>query len=365
MVTTSSFVYHYPNAQVITPDIGLGEEINQPIIATSDGNISQDNEGSIVNANNWTVVSGNWTIDNATLHGGSLQNTTSLLNRIILDPTPPENITEVSTSFKVNNLDTDRANYASIVYSFINGSNFKLAGINIYGGAIYAVGYTIDNGTQVAEPVWPGVKTDLLWTPGSTYNVTLVNYGTSLGLLINGTEYLNQNINNDLINEGEMGLSYGRIQDITFLDFKTNTLKPQKISNDIQSSTNGDSIITSDTQTVLLDGTTLPENSFIHLYDTTPYQISSGHISAKLPCNDDGSTEISILVGRAPSLSPIELEYVSDLSVLGESCLYTADIHSSESNPITDLALGNNSTDDIDFTDTNSVVISIKEISKI
>ena len=32
-----------------------------------------------------------------------------------------------------------------------------------------------------------------------------------------------------------------------------------------------------DSQTVLLEGLTIPANDFIHLYDTTPYMIKVGH----------------------------------------------------------------------------------------
>ncbi len=109
----------------------------------------------------------------------------------------------------------------------------------------------------------------------------------------------------------------------------------------------------------------LPENSYIHLYDTTPYQIVSGHVAAKLPCDEDNSTEVRVLAGQAPNLAPIDLEYIPDLSSPGEICLYHADLKSSESNAITDIAIGNNSPDDIDFPDTSSVVISVSEISRI
>ena len=43
---------------------------------------------------------------------------------------------------------------------------------------------------------WPGIQTDLTWTPGATFNLTLVNQGSSLDLLINGTEYLTRSIDN-------------------------------------------------------------------------------------------------------------------------------------------------------------------------
>ncbi len=41
------------------------------------------------------------------------------------------------------------------------------------------------------------------------------------------------------------------------------------------------STVTRDSQTVLLEGESLPEGSFIHLYDSTPYEIMNGHIASK------------------------------------------------------------------------------------
>ena len=34
-----------------------------------------------------------------------------------------------------------------------------------------------------------------------------------------------------------------------------------------------------DSAVILLEGKTIPANDFIHLYDTTPYMIKSGHIA--------------------------------------------------------------------------------------
>ena len=120
--------------------------------------------------------------------------------------------------------------------------------------------------------------------------------------------------------------------------------------------------VTRDSQTVLLEGETLPEGSFIHLYDSTPYQIMNGHIAAKLPCNDANSTDVNVLIGQAPNLLPAELEFVGPLSTPGELCLYHVDVASDETTPITDIAIQNNSTEDIDFPATSTIVIGVNEI---
>jgi hypothetical protein len=121
--------------------------------------------------------------------------------------------------------------------------------------------------------------------------------------------------------------------------------------------------VTRDSQTVLLEGETLPEGSFIHLYDSTPYQIMNGHIAAKLPCSDANSTDVNVLIGQAPNLLPAELEFVGPLSTPGELCLYHVDVASDETTPITDIAIQNNSTEDIDFPATSTIVIGVNEIA--
>ena len=123
------------------------------------------------------------------------------------------------------------------------------------------------------------------------------------------------------------------------------------------------STVTRDSQTVLLEGQSLPEDSFIHLYDSTPYKIMNGHIAAKLPCNDANSTEVNVLIGQAPNLQPAEVEFVGPLSTPGELCLYHIDIASDETTPITDIAIQNNSTEDIDFPATSTIVLGVNEIA--
>ena len=123
------------------------------------------------------------------------------------------------------------------------------------------------------------------------------------------------------------------------------------------------STVTRDSLTVLLEGESLPQDSFIHLYDSTPYKIMNGHIAAKVPCNDANSTEVNVLIGQAPNLQPAELEFVGPLSTPGELCLYHVDIASDETTPITDIAIQNNSTEDIDFPATSTIVLGVNEIA--
>jgi len=120
-----------------------------------------------------------------------------------------------------------------------------------------------------------------------------------------------------------------------------------------------------DSATVLLEDVTIPAGSFIHLYDSTPYKIASGHVAAKLPCNTDNATDVNVLVGQAPNVSSSELEFIPELSNSGELCLYHVDLASDSANTITDIAIQNNSTDDIEFPATSTVVIGVNEISEL
>ena len=133
--------------------------------------------------------------------------------------------------------------------------------------------------------------------------------------------------------------------------------------NSLENGTSHANTVTRDSQTILLEGESLPEGSFIHLYDSTPYQIMNGHIAAKLPCNDANSTDVNVLIGQAPNLQPAELEFVGPLSTPGGLCLYHVDVASNETTPITDIAIQSNSTENIDFPATSTIVIGVNEIA--
>src|SRR5712691_12698502 len=99
-----------------------------------------------------------------------------------------------------------------------------------------------------------------------------------------------------------------------------------------------------DSAVILLEGKTLPANDFIHLYDTTPYMIKSGHIAAKLPCDASSTSTLKILIGQAPNLKPAALELVKPLSTPGKMCLYHVDVASQPGGQpgiITDIAIQN------------------------
>ena len=118
-----------------------------------------------------------------------------------------------------------------------------------------------------------------------------------------------------------------------------------------------------DTVTLLLFGQMIPGNSYIHLYDSSPYKIVNGHIAAKIPCNDDSEAELNILTGSAPSFQPAELELIDgNLSTPGELCLYHVDIPQKNVTTTTDIAIQNPTDSTIEFPETSTVVVGVNEI---
>jgi hypothetical protein len=121
---------------------------------------------------------------------------------------------------------------------------------------------------------------------------------------------------------------------------------------------------------------TIPASGFIHLYDTTPYSIQNGHVAAKIPCEEDSTPLLDILVGVAPNLSPAPLELVANLSSPGELCLYHVDLPApleqanvttttaNATTMVTDIAISNPGDEDVTLPSTSTVVIGVNEIAR-
>ena len=129
----------------------------------------------------------------------------------------------------------------------------------------------------------------------------------------------------------------------------------------------------------LLADHTIPASGFIHLYDTTPYSVKNGHVAAKIPCDDESTPLLDILVGVAPDLTPAPLELNANLSTAGELCLYHTDLPAPDqanttttsanatttnATMITDIAISNPGDDDVTLPSTSTVVIGINEIAR-
>jgi hypothetical protein len=117
-----------------------------------------------------------------------------------------------------------------------------------------------------------------------------------------------------------------------------------------------------DSQTQLLDGETVSAAGFIHLYDSTPYKITNGHVAAHFPCDETSTTPLHITIGQAPNLTPANLAVVPELSNPGTICLYHADIPPNAIFTVTDIAIHNPTNSDVVFPVDSTVVIGVNEI---
>jgi hypothetical protein len=112
--------------------------------------------------------------------------------------------------------------------------------------------------------------------------------------------------------------------------------------------------------TVPLHGVNLSANQFILLYDSTPYA-SKGHIALNLPCdaNTPNVPMFEVLIGRAPSLTPLALGYIPQISVVPQMCVYHGQFGFGD--PVTDIVLKNISGKTVSLQGPHSVAISTHE----
>ena len=102
----------------------------------------------------------------------------------------------------------------------------------------------------------------------------------------------------------------------------------------------------------------LTSGDYILLMDFTPFVTSiegHSHIALKVPCNEDGTSKVTIVTGIAPNLKTLNIGNAInngtlngdslDLSDAGNSCLYHAELP----NNISDIALVNTSNQTLNF----------------
>jgi hypothetical protein len=121
------------------------------------------------------------------------------------------------------------------------------------------------------------------------------------------------------------------------------------------------SYVVRDSIAELLEGTSIPGGQFIHLYDSTPYMIMNGHVAVNVPCEDNSTASVQVLIGQAPNVTAAELENLPELSTPGEMCLYHVDIAPQEE-VITDVAIANPGEEALEFPPGSTAVIGVNEI---
>jgi len=124
-----------------------------------------------------------------------------------------------------------------------------------------------------------------------------------------------------------------------------------------------------DSNTVLLSHQILPPKDFIHIYDSTPYKIMGGYLTAKLPCDTNLQSAVEILIGQLTNLKPIKLGIVKELSKPGYMCMYYANLASSgpmakadNLTAITDITLFNPTAYRVILLNTSTVVVGVNQI---
>ena len=136
--------------------------------------------------------------------------------------------------------------------------------------------------------------------------------------------------------------------------------EPSRIAE--ESSKQQQGTIVRDSSTILLSNETIPAGGFIQLYDSAPYAIVNGHITAKIPCDDNSNSTLTVLTGSIPELQPAELKLVQNLSTPGKLCMYHIDLPPQGGFIITDIVIKNPGVDDIKLPDTSTVAIGVDKI---
>ena len=120
-------------------------------------------------------------------------------------------------------------------------------------------------------------------------------------------------------------------------------------------------------ENIILSHQIIPAKDFIHLYDTYPFAIAEGLISAKLPCESDNSTHLKVMIGQIPKLQPANLTMEKDLSRPGYMCLYNFEIQqvstsNRNSSSVTDIVLFNTSDERTVLPNTSTFVIGVTKL---
>lgn len=305
--------------------------------------------------NQWTRISGIWNYSLDGVQGSIKENVSTPIN-IITSPINSTESNEISTSFAINEIADQGYSYVSIIYALQDPFNYRQAGINIQNGSISVFANTINDDVTTDTFMSPIPNSSEWLTSGNPFSMSLLLENNKKTLFVNGLEF--QLLVNNENNIGKVGLGYGGMQSITFFDF----LAKNAVASSDHSRQSSSAI--NDNVSISLNDKSIPEGSYMPIYDSRPYKISDGHISAKLPCNEDSSPSVQIMVGNEFELSPIELKIIPDLSDAGSICLYEGDIITGLNNTIYDIMVQNTITDEIDFPDTSSIAIGITKLDK-
>jgi len=172
----------------------------------------------------WSIKKGVWNIQNGELFGGESEK----LGEGMLFP-KVDQVQNFTASFKVKpiNASTSQLNYVSLVYSWKDMNNYRLADILFStNGYIYVLFRSFVDGVEIAQPEWPGVITDLKWDLGSEYNISVTVSGKLNQITVNGKTYLSVDMKNV---GGLIGLRYYRFWLVSFDDLSIEVTRQAKL----------------------------------------------------------------------------------------------------------------------------------------
>jgi hypothetical protein len=112
----------------------------------------------------------------------------------------------------------------------------------------------------------------------------------------------------------------------TIDQIRNSTARNDNSNNETSGAIRNVTIFVKNPGTLLLSHQIIPAKDFIPVYDAMPYEIKSGYVSAKLPCDSNSKTSLQILAGQFPELKAVELKLITALSQPGYTCMYYANL---------------------------------------
>jgi hypothetical protein len=114
---------------------------------------------------------------------------------------------------------------------------------------------------------------------------------------------------------------------------------------------------------IFLEGLSIPEGESMFIYSSSPYSIDKADITGKLPCNEDGLSPVSVILGNVSNFRNATIESIFEPFSSAELCTYRIVLDSRTSNPVSEIILQNNSTDDIEFPSTSNIIVGPAKVN--
>jgi hypothetical protein len=118
-----------------------------------------------------------------------------------------------------------------------------------------------------------------------------------------------------------------------------------------------------DPESIALGGIVLLENSSRLVYQTNPFFITEGQLSANLPCDGNTFTNIMVLGGNISAFQALPLEPIYEFSDPGRLCSYQSSLLSNATHPISQIVIRNNSTEEVVLPLSSKIMIGVSKLA--